>query len=334
MCKIAIIPTVTDSTTEKAWEFSMAIEPYMTRHDDDGFGYMALSKEGLFGERWLKVKQAFDFRPKHFKGENTAFLPFSSIIDAAPSYNSFGKLTEKALSICLHSRKATCGVSMANVHPFVTHDLSYGVIHNGMISNHAQFKKSYSTCDSEAVLSQLVAHDTANNFKGLIDVTNSLYGWYAFAAYSKNAQGLWSLDIVKDETSSLFASYIPMLNTIVFATEGEMIKKACDDLKWDYGAIYPVKGDTALRYDPIRDIQIDAMPIDSNGYNLSSYADDWTNYRELDTQSKLSQVGLDDDGRYLAETHGVDSNYDDSRWGQDAYDYINQTIVRSEKKRK
>lgn len=261
MCKIAIIPHVKPGLEKKAWKLAKALTPGLVEYDNDGFGYMAIGPKGLFGERWLNVKDSWKTRPVYSKPEINELERLTGIVDVPSPYNSFGTPNVMATSIALHSRKATCEISMDNVHPFVNESLSYGVIHNGVISNASDFKFRKITCDSEAILHSLIAANTADSFENLHLAIKNLEGWYAVAAYVKDRTGKYYLDIFKESSAGLDAAYIPELKTTVFCTNYSTLKKACESLGWKVGHRSVFLDNTSVRFDLSTGKAVAYMPI-------------------------------------------------------------------------
>jgi hypothetical protein len=242
MCKLAIIPYIPAGKEQLAFELAQALTPYLTSHDNDGFGYMALGTNGLFGERWLNVDSAWAERT------DSKLSKYSPILKGDGSeYNTFGTHTPRVFGIALHARMATCGVSMANVHPFVSLDGNAGIVHNGVITNSRDYTLKLSTCDSEAILQQYELRNVADTFDKLHDAITGLEGWYAVAAYSKDSKGNWYLDIFKESRSRLYAVWVDDLDTTVFVTDPEHLELACEELKMSHGHAVEVKPNMAMR---------------------------------------------------------------------------------------
>lgn len=277
MCKIAVIQNVKQGKEKEVMRLARALTPLMVANDNDGFGYMALGTNGLFGEKWLNTKQAWNERSTLTDLESEQYWGYySDVMENTVPHESFGHHTEKFTSIALHARKATCGKSLQNVHPFIAQDGLSGVIHNGVISNTKDFKNTLSTCDSESILIAMKNHALAESLHHVSPLTKSLFGWYAFAAYSKKSDGQWVLDIVKDDSASLYAMLVPNLGTWVFVTDMNHLKTALKSLKWKSGAVFEVIGDRAIRTCAVTGTIIDVAQFESN--NIADYWDNGHNY--------------------------------------------------------
>ncbi len=310
MCKIAVIPHIPDGKESHALALIEAMRPYMTERDADGFGYMSVGDQGLFVERWLGVDQAFDSRESSVK----ELAPVQSLLARTPTqYNSHGKRSARIYSIAAHARMATCRVSLENVHPFVTHDGTLALIHNGVISNVRDFRFDLSTCDSEAILQSLESAKVPLDFSRLPVAIDMLEGWYAVAAYSLGADG-WQLDLFKDARSSLFCAYVKEVGGPVFTTVPEHLESACADLGYTITGMTEVKPCIAARFDittgaivaeqtivPRVPAPVPVRPID---YNASEPV---PSYREDADYSHLQ----DDDGpldtySYMSDPYAFD----------------------------
>jgi predicted glutamine amidotransferase len=241
MCKIVIIPGITDETTKDAWRLMKELSHEMTFQDDDGFGYAALDKEGkLFGERWFNPKDAFLHREKGVSKDVTLeeqYKGFIKISKKEPKggYNDFGNVHEESLrSAILHARKATCARTMENLHPFVIGDTA--LVHNGVIANTEELDYKVSTCDSECILTEYIKHNVANDLKNIQKMADKLQGSYACGVISKMADGTQIIDVFRDSASKLRGYFIKELGVIVFGTSYQEgwgpIPSACKDLRF------------------------------------------------------------------------------------------------------
>lgn len=244
MCKIAVIPFIPEGKEGQATLLAKALTPYLTGFDQDGFGYMALGRDGLFGERWLDPEDAWK------SGADSKMQRYASFLEnGAMVYNAFGEPSERIYGMALHARMATCGVDLHNVHPFVSKEGDLGIIHNGVVTNSDEWKLYLSTCDSEAILQQLDKHDVANGFVGIKQALKPVEGWYAVAAFMRDKNGRWYLDLFKEHRANLYACYVKEIDATVFVTDPEHLKDACEDLKWSCGIPIKVKGCRAIRTD-------------------------------------------------------------------------------------
>jgi hypothetical protein len=283
MCKIMIIPKVKNSAKIK--QFMKAAAPYMSADDPHGLGYAALTDKGtIIAERWLNPKQAFKPLKSVVAGsESRALQPIAHCLDGAASvgYNKVGDDFESPLkAVIYHTRMATCEVNLTNVHPFISGTTA--LIHNGVISNPEHFKPTQSTCDSEAILNGYNEFNVPDSMLGVADLSDTLRGWFACGAISRNSKGQWNVDVFKDDSTNLVAMFINELDTIVYCTKASILTKACKDLKWSHGEAYAVLPSTMIRYDGMTGEVVDAFQYDTAPN--SSFTDRFDNgfYEELD----------------------------------------------------
>lgn len=273
MCKIAIIPGITDETTENAWKLIKELSEEMSLSDDDGFGYAALDAEGnMFGERWFNPKDAFKTRdknpPKEAEVEKTfkGFLKSAKKVSDKPMYNDFGNVHETSLRCAiLHARKATCAKTMENLHPFVIGD--FALIHNGVIHNTAELTQKVSTCDSECILNEYIKHDVVNNLKNVQKMVDKLDGYYACAVIGKQADGRKIIDVFRDSAAKLRGYYIKELNQVVFGTTGHSetygpIPSACKDIHFTITEEFEIPNHKIVRMDAMTGEVLDSMDFD------------------------------------------------------------------------
>lgn len=297
MCKLLIIPTVND--TAKVKKFMKAAVPDFTKYDHDGIGYAAMQHDGsIFIERWLNVSQAFKDRSFYDKKEAKALGPIKNSIDgyfAEPVYNKQGVDTDKWSSVVYHSRMATCGVSLANTHPFVSEDTV--LAHNGVISKSA-WKNETTTCDSEMLLHGFNDLGVKNNPDSFELVHDALTGYYALGVYSKNTAGTWHLDVIKDDRAKLEVIYVSELDSIVYCTDASIIKDTCRLLDWGHGPAYKIKDFTYIRHDALTGEVLDQL----------EYKSPWT--YEADKGDSWDTTGLYDAEDFDAESSELE--YEDS----------------------
>jgi len=219
MCKLMSIIGINDDNRKDVLEFVSLVTPNIitTGCNMDGFGYMAINKNGeLFGEKWLKPYNAFTY--KDINEDN--YLPIGSV--------DLNNVT----TICLHARYATCSKDFKNVHPFVEGYTS--LIHNGMISNHLDLVKKYSTCDSEVILHEYLRLNVNKNHKNIKQLSDKLNGYYSVAILSRNEENTPILDIFKQNGADLCFTYIDQLKSIVYCSVPSILYKTMYELKWTH----------------------------------------------------------------------------------------------------
>lgn len=289
MCKIMIIPKVNDTKLVK--KFMKAAVPYMSKDDNDGLGYAALTTTGeLVGERWFNPKYAFTSVKGSISPELANELkPLETVLSGASTtgYNKFGNVSQSLKAVIYHTRMATCDKTMENVHPFVTGNTA--LIHNGVIRNHDVFGPKTTTCDSESILNGYVQLNMADSMLGIHELTAELNGWYACGVISQNSLGAWNVDIFKDETTDLQAIYVSELKTLVYVTDASIVKKACAKLEWGYSSAYDVEPSTYIRYDGMTGEVVDAIRYDDSsilGLDFDTFSDDIPSYKSYSKYNK------------------------------------------------
>lgn len=277
MCKIAMMSGVKPTKIKNAWELAKALAPYMSKNDDDGFGYAAITKKGdVFVERWLDNDQAFRFKANNKADKELTTSMGSAMEVYGTGYSSVGTVNKtEAVAIILHSRMATCAKGLTNVHPFVVNDQA--LIHNGVISNHHRVLNKYdtnntkqSTCDSEAIAFSYAANDVINNPEGIKQVGEDLQGYYACAVLGKDDKGRPYMDVFKSSSASLYAAHVPQIGGLVYCTSLDILKAAVKDCGFIYYQPYKIKSELLLRHDAVTGIGKVVAEFKEQGYGYTS----------------------------------------------------------------
>jgi hypothetical protein len=301
MCKLVIITHIKQGLEGKALEFSKVISPLISKNDSDGLGYVALGDKGLFGERWLHPRAAWNSgEAANIKSIESIEDAYNGVIIGKNEYNSFGVKTARIYSLAIHARLATCGINIANTHPFVSKDGLTALIHNGVISNANKFPLVQSTCDSEAILVQYEGHNVAMRLNNLQAAISPLQGSMAVAAYSYHTGG-WNLDIFKNQSTSLHAAFIKELDTIVWCTSAGMLDAAIKTLGWTIVSRFEMVGDTAVRHDALTGTVLDTLELEP-AYKVTKLADYKNDDGYLDYPITAEDItALGDDAEYEDE---------------------------------
>jgi hypothetical protein len=271
-----IMPGINDENRELATKVikGMAVE-MSSESDKDGLGYAALTDEGeLFGERWLYNSEAFKDRVESDPDALTLAKESGGALECTipEKYGVIGKGPaglSSITAITLHTRYATTARGFQNCHPFVTPDGKTSLIHNGVINNHMQLTKKYSTCDSEAILHEYISEGVADKIINVEKMAKKLYGYYACGVFATTSEGFRVLDVFKDGRAQLHGVYIKELKTPVLTTKLEFIQKVAKDLGLTISQIYKVKDDMILRFNPYTGTILDYTGFNSNGYYSS-----------------------------------------------------------------
>jgi hypothetical protein len=274
MCKVLAVAGIKSENVEKLWQFLIEATPYMTANDKDGVGYSAQYDRGLFGERWLYPNDSWKLRTPHTKKEAATMKEFNNALQCPPRYNNYGDTSKSGVThaVTLHSRMATCGKGLDNTHPFVSQDGKTSLIHNGIISNSKTLTNLTSTCDSETILNEYTSFDVTGVPQGIDLVAGKLRGYYACAVLTTDANGNQYMDIFKDETANLVATYIPQLDAMVFCTKADIVKDACKKLKWKWRTFFEVKAGEMIRINAVTGAVVGTFSFTPKGYETSSYS--------------------------------------------------------------
>lgn len=264
MCKILVIPEVKAETVKDAWKFIEKITPKLSSYNNDGLGYAAFDSQfELFAEKWLKNWQAYN--RGMWSDEDIYLVDILGYdnVKEEPQYESYGTIKRDDIrSIVLHARKATCGVSLENVHPFIKHDTA--LIHNGMVYNHADLKKEMSTCDSETILQEYIDYNVSEDPEQIHGVIESIKAYFACAVLTKDDKGNPVLDIFKSPGADLHCTYVSELKTIVFSTAKTDLEETIKDLGWKVNTIFEFNDDVYIRFDLLTGKKVATFAIDSD----------------------------------------------------------------------
>lgn len=282
MCKVLIMPGIKAEHREKTIKFIREMGKEMSSGNSDGLGYAAVDKDGsLFGQRWLVNRDAFGGAATKSKLKPFEKALRGSINDVESEKNSFGDPSFKNIvAITLHTRLATSPKNMQNVHPFVYQEMDTSLIHNGIIRNDTDFKKSVSTCDSEAILTSYLQEGVNLNPEAMKAVGKSLNGYYACGVFSRNANKERILDVFKGNNPSLYLQEIKELETYVFATSDDDVKRVCDRLGLTKGDSFTVLEGHLMRINPLtgelvlmQDFHAPAISYGTSSYSSSDTTD-------------------------------------------------------------
>lgn len=245
MCRVAGVTKITDKNRNEVWMFMMMLGELMTPGNTDGLGYAAFDKKGnLFGERWLHNKHAFLDISTH--------IPNLTAEKMAKIYSYFGDkvLKDEAQAMILHTRAATCGRGIENTHPFLNNveKPQTAIIHNGMISNHNQLEKKFSTCDSEVIVHLYDKYGARNDLAKIDEVVGRMWGWYTVLALSTDEKGRMVMDAFTD-APRLSSFFIPDLDTRVYSTSAYDIQKCAEIFGMAIKDGKAMKANTAQRID-------------------------------------------------------------------------------------
>lgn len=248
MCKIAGVSGVTKDNRDDVWLLMIALGDLMSPGNDDGLGYAAFDSKGdLFGERWLINSTWYRNLQKDKKIKPNVLQHI---------YNSFGEKVSRddITSMILHTRAATNTKGLLNTHPFIDNfegnKPTTAVIHNGMINNHMQLTKKYSTCDSETIVHEYMERGANLDVTQLGEVVKRLHGWYTCMVMAKDVEKKPVIDVFSDN-GRLASVKLPDLDVTVYSSVAEDIMRACLLLGYKTGKPLHMQADTFFRLDGV-----------------------------------------------------------------------------------
>lgn len=288
---------------EKVKKILEVASKVISKADDDGMGYAAITSKGkIYGEKWRSKEFAFKLHAQPKPDYSELFLEdmlgeagkWKNKIGSELVYGRFGNMTKEAMNdtvaVLLHSRKATVGdKSIANTHPFYEVDSEINedtaIIHNGSISNHFALTKKHSTCDSEVILHEYLKYSMNFNPGGVEDVTKALKGEYTVGVLSSmladdDKTPLPILDIFK-HGKDLHVGYCPEIETAIFSTWDMHLEEIAKETGFEIKNIGEVRDGYLLRLNAITGYRIEDLieftgsakevyPTGANGRGVST----------------------------------------------------------------
>lgn len=290
MCKIAMMSGIKPKYVKNAWALAKVLAPYMSVSDDDGFGYAAITKKGdIFIERWLDNDMAFRFKEGNKYDKEINAQLGAALVPLESNYTSVGKVERnEAVAIMLHARMATCAKGIKNVHPFKVDDVA--IIHNGVISNHAQVLGKYdanntrlSTCDSESIAFSYSANKVGLTPDAIKQLGDDMTGYYACGVLTKDTKGHPIMDVFKSSSANLYGAFIPQIDAFLYSTSLDILKDAVKECGFSYMRPHKVKEGNLIRHDAVTGKASVVANFSERGYGYSSYpssyyGEDWMNY--------------------------------------------------------
>ncbi len=180
----------------------------------------------------------------------------------------------------MHTRAATCGKGIDNAHPFVNNidNPEVAIIHNGMIYNDHDFKKKYSTCDSEVLVHLYDQHRVSTSLDKLNGFVDKLSGWFTVLALAKDASGRMVMDAFSD-SGRLGSYFIEELDTRVYSTSADDIVRIAKGLGFTVKDYQKMDADTAFRIDVATGEQIEHVKLVSAPATYSNaFWENWGNH--------------------------------------------------------
>lgn len=258
MCKIAGATKITDKNRSDVWVFMQLLGELMAIGNKDGMGYAAFDKSGnIFGERWIDPDLAF---------KDLTQIPGINSSKLEKLYSYFGDkvVKDEAQAIILHTRMATCAPGIQNAHPFVNDidKVDMAIIHNGMIYNDDQFKRKYSTCDSEVLVHLYDDNKVNTSLDKLNEFSDKLQGWFTVLALAKNASGEMVMDAFSD-SGRLGSYFIKELDTRIYSSYADDVFRIAKQLGLTPMHLEQMKADTAFRINVLTGEEIGHVKLNS-----------------------------------------------------------------------
>lgn len=277
MCKLFAIVEV--ESKQNAELFAKKAIPAITKSDDDGLGIMRLGENGVHIQRWLEPPLVVR------KKDSVVLAKYEKALKH--QQNEAGKTSEQLFAIAIHGRFATCAVNLENTHPFYKGGTA--LMHNGIISNHAAYPKTLSTCDSEALLTQYISNDLVNKPEDLTDALDGMQGYYAAIVFNDNGV----IDIWRDDVATLYMAHVRHVG-VVIATTADIIKQTAKKCKAHITGMDEILPFTAIRW--INGVNPVLGSFTAEKYFSSAQLKpntDLTNYTKTPTKDELDKM-LDD----------------------------------------
>ena len=126
-------------------------------------------------------------------------------------------------AIGVHGRYATCEVNIKNTHPFYRNGTA--LMHNGVISNHHDFDKPLSTCDSEALLTRYIDAGAKRHPKHLTEALKPIRGYFAAIVFNDDG----TIDVWRDDRATLYMAHVKNVG-VVICTTPEIIMKTVREM--------------------------------------------------------------------------------------------------------
>lgn len=271
MCKLFGIVEIENEV--KAERFAKKAIPLITRTDDDGLGIMRLGERGVHIQRWLEPPTVVR------RKKSIALQKYDKAL--RHQQNEAGRRSRNLYAIGIHGRFATCAKSLENTHPFYRNGAA--LMHNGIITNAAEFPHPLSTCDSEALLSQYLKHDVVKNPARLTNALDGVGGYYAAIVFNDNGV----IDIFRDESATLHMAHVRGVG-VVIATTADIIVSTAKKCKAYITGIDEILPGAALRWTNGRDPRISAFESNKPVTIITPKGDDIIDRKEWWKKQKES----------------------------------------------
>jgi hypothetical protein len=232
---------------------------------------MRLGERGIHIQRWLEPPQVFR------RKKSVALLKYEKALKHQD--DTSGTRSRRLDAIAIHGRFATCARTLQNTHPFYRNGAA--LMHNGIITNASQYDHPLSTCDSEALLTQYLAHDVRASQAKLGGALDGVGGYYAAIVFNDNGV----IDIWRDDHASLCMAHVQGVG-VVIATTADIIVSTARKCKAYITGIDEILPFTQIRWTrgvspqiatfearkPLTVLKPEVLPADhAGGYTPSEY---------------------------------------------------------------
>ena len=266
MCKLfTVIDIENQNLVEK---FIKKAIPFVTKHDDDGLGLMRLGENGVHIQKWVDI-------PKDLSSTVKINSPYLKALNIE-SFET-GTRSRRLDAIAIHGRKATCGINLANTHPFISNGSA--LMHNGIITNTIPADNKLSTCDSETLLWRYIENNVKEHPENIDKALADVMGYYGVILF--NDDGV--VDIWRDDVASLVLAKVRGIGTVI-ATEASLIYATARKVGVKVEFCYPLLPFTFLRWQ--RGKQPDIFTFTKPARSLMSFNSGNSLTNEISTYDK------------------------------------------------
>lgn len=297
MCKIFSVTNV--ENTQNAWKLIVASHPETTAKDWDGYGVAFLDKQGLVaGRRWTSRWDAFvEYKPapKALNGIiHPKMVPWGEF-DFIGDKNANRSNVHAIIS---HSRTATSGKGIKNVHPH--HYDGFALIHNGIVEDE-RLELLGTECDSAGILWSYLKHGVPSSPKKIKDAMNIIYGWFACMVIGKDHREQPYVDIWRS-AADLYTGYVPGVG-IVWATTESILCESVRAAGFSLQSLSKVIEDKMLRL-----YQNQSIHQKAKVYSYDHQYASWSN-EEIYAYRRATGAG-----NFMGRTMGKASDYQDTTY--------------------
>lgn len=222
MCKVLFFTETKDIKNFPAVVNHIAHQ--ITKQDDDGFGWAALTKSGrVMGEKSIEDK------PRYTLNRIRMTAPYLK-----ETYQKIGQHSKPQGPAIFHGRTSTNQLGMLNTHPIDKNN--FYLVHNGVVDNEGPEYSMKTTNDTEHLVHYL-------STEGMSGIEKHLSGYFAFGAIDVNSK---KLHIARCNMAFLLTTYIKTIDSHIFATTRELIESTCKKFQWEYMPIESVQDFTYI----------------------------------------------------------------------------------------